>query len=285
MTEHQTRNFFWSYIGKLAGLLSVIWIGIQLYNYFFKDSYRIKALGSNYSFDLPSNIIRDLSDYNKLISIDSALRIDKPQSQFNSLIEFRKYPDYKWEKYNILGIYNRNKGNYLNYKNIWKFEIKNRGRKPIEDLKLELPFDGYYRITKQNEPTLNGSFSKQILLDNLQPSYVITMLVWAPESYTSIPEYDEEKTRLTHKYGWTKISYSREVRGIVAWNLKKDGMPIFFGIMFLIVILISIFVAGMNYYPIYQEQERKRKLEELNEMQRLKAEEEARQQNTTEDKK
>lgn len=276
MKEKNSKSLFWSSVGKLAGLLSVIWIIIQLYNYVFKDNYRIKILGNHYTFELPNIILKDLVNYNKMLAIDSARKVYKETSSFKTLKDFLNYNnhDYYLETYNKIGNYNSNISNYLNYKSTWTFEIKNRGKKPIEELKLELPFDGYYKIIRQNQPVINGLFTKQIILNDLQPSYEIKVTVWPIDVLSDMPEYQEEKTRVTHKYGWTNITYPKEVRGILAWNIRNDNIFTIIAVFVLIIILFIIFGAGMSYGPIYQEQERKRKLQEYNELEKIKKEEE-----------
>lgn len=285
MTQSKDPKSFWSIIGKLALVLSIFWILIQMYNNFLKrPDYAFDANGNHSVFEIPNEIKSILNEYISVLAIDSALVEDDNKlikesiSSLCKLIQNQNYQgklgiDYKIPHYKNLF---EAKKTFHEYNSYWWFTLTNTGNKPLEDLTLELPFDGYYAVNMKNEKVISGYYKQQIKIGELKPSYSVTIKVWSLNEFdNSYPDWDEEKTRFTHKYGWQKIEYPKEVKGILAWNSKNDNFPLVLFIFALIILFFVVFALGVEYGPKITEKEKKQKLKEFEKMAKLKDEEES----------
>lgn len=283
MTQSKDPKNFWSIIGKLALVLSISWILIQMYNNFLKrPDYAFDANGNHSVFELPNDLKMTLNEYINILAIDSALvendnkLVKDPISSLAKLIQNQNYQGKLGINYKIPHYKNlfEAKKVFHEYKSYWWFTLTNTGNKPLEDLTLELPFDGFFLINLKNENDISGYYRQQIKIGELKPSYSVTIKVWSVNEFdSSYPEWDEEKTRFTHKYGWQKIEYPKEVMGVLAWNSKNNNFPLFIFIFVLLILFVIIFALGAEYGPKITEKEKKRKLKELEELEKLKAEE------------
>lgn len=280
MTKEKKSNQFWSLLGKIALVLTVVWILIQMFNNFIKQpEYSIKAKGNYFKFQLPPEVNNRINEYANVLAIDSSFIEGKlSKKSISELIKISKDKkrqekigiDYKIPHYtNVF----RRKLNIEKYESFWVFTIKNEGNKPLEDLILELPFDGYFSVIMKNKKTFSKQFKRQIKIGELKPSYLSTIKVWSTNSYM-FPELDEEKTRITHKYGWEKINYPKEVSGILAWNSKNDNLPLILFVFILFILFILTYSYGLENGPKYAEKEKKKKMKELEDLMKLKEKEE-----------
>jgi hypothetical protein len=281
---NESKNLLWSIIGKLALVLSILWILIQLYNNFFKkQDYECEAIGNHSIFEIPVHLQKTLNEYINVLAIDSALietnnnkLIEKPISFLTKIIGNQNYQNELGIQYDVL-LYKQifeKKKDLEEYKSFWWFELTNSGNKPLEDLILELPFDGYYIINLANDKNIYGQYKHQIKIGELKTSYSVTIKVWRSDNLVfSDFEYDEEKTRFTHKYGSTEIKYPKEVSGILAWNSRNYNFPLIILIFILSLLYLIVFTLGVEYGPKITEKDNKKKLKEFEELQKLKAKE------------
>jgi hypothetical protein len=172
-----TNKFsFWTIFGKLATIVALIWGLTQLYTYYLKQDYIIAVTGDHFSFNIPPDINNVLSKYaNQLTNnetydqyftdkrridsiqdIERIIKKNKDDSETITLANIQYTFDYlsKYKHSNLSS----------NYKSYWRFNIKNDGNKPLEDLILELPFNGIYILSIQNELDVINEFTNQIKL-------------------------------------------------------------------------------------------------------------------------
>jgi hypothetical protein len=112
--------------------------------------------------------------------------------------------------------------NVLNkYTSLWYFVIENNGDKPLENLKLEVPMNGFYELVRPDSSSV-GNFKKSINIGELNPSYSAVIYIWVTAENTTIDNFFEsefldakkENSRVTHKYGYAKVDFSQGVNDI-----------------------------------------------------------------------
>lgn len=272
MTKKTTFNF-WSFLGKFALFVTFTWTVWQIYNSTLTNDYEFEATGNHSKYKPPNNYYSLIKNYESILLLDEAYReaINSRGISVNKLLsfaentknkEFLESFNYhkKWTKVINIPIYNYT----------WEFQIDNSGSKPLEELFVETPFDGYYRISRKNEEDIHGTFSKNIPIEKLKPGYSLGIRIWTNESF-GIDEYDEEKTRITHKFGYQPISYPMKVQGFSKWLISDYEFPIFFKVMILIFLFIITFLIGVSSYPKFAELEKQRKIDEYKKFEEAKA--------------
>jgi hypothetical protein len=241
MSDNKKESGLWGLIGKAGVIIALIWGAIQIYNFFFKtQDYSAEAKG-NHSFYDTSPI--HLEGFNKNIDnqalIKTIIERDGSLKSFHLDTLFAKYQnseDFKSNRIVLEGSDWETK-----FVSIWTFNIKNTGNKPLDELALEVPFKGAYKIVLPNNTSKTGNFNNQISIGELRPSYEVQIICWTVyESYDL--ESFENKSRFTHKNGWFSIKYPIEVSGFIAWNERNDNLPLF-GIVFILLILFFVSFA------------------------------------------
>ncbi|MFC1898284.1 hypothetical protein ACFLYJ_01805 [Candidatus Cloacimonadota bacterium] len=274
------QSNIWVIIGKFGVLLSVVWIIIQMINLFSKPKdFKMKIKGNHYSYSIAFKHQELIDEYKKILSLDKSytknvndngisiqklkefLESKKGTENYKFISDYQMYMDYK----SLIDI--------DEYNEVWTFNISNTGNKPVDDLLIEIPFKGFYELNSQKGESSKGEFKDRIEVGNLAPGYSVNVIAWVNNIYTTVPEYIEEKTRITHKYGWEKISYPMKAVGIVAWNIRNDNIPLAFTIVVILLFLMLSFAIGADYGPKYQKKEKERKINELKELEKMKEEE------------
>lgn len=247
--SENSKKDIWSYLGKIGMLVALIWGIIQIFNYFSKNKDFDAEVNGNHSFyeTSPKHRIAftNANEYKALVKTIISREGNLKTYELDTLLQ-----KIKSDNKSILHYELRNNLSELGfneyekeYNEIWTFSIKNTGDKPLEELALELPFNGSYKVILPNNVILEGDFKNKILVGELRPSYEANVVVWTSSysSYTSTSFEDEDKSRFTHKFGWFSIKYPVEVKGIYAWNKKYDDAPLMFAAM---IILMLIFILG-----------------------------------------
>jgi hypothetical protein len=250
MIEKKVDSSFWGYIGKAGVIVGLIWGGIQIFNYFFKAGEYESVAKGNHSFYETSPLHNEAylksTEYKALVrtiiekegalkdyNLDTLLLKLKGSNNSNE----KAYFDMYLHEQGIFAYTNQE------YSSIWTFSIKNTGNKPLEELALELPFDGTYKIILPNNVIKSNSFSNKIEIGELRPSYEANVYCWTKNSRT-FTEDDEEKSRFTHKNGWFSISYPVEVTGVYAWNKKLNDIPLTIGLGILAFLFMIVYAYG-----------------------------------------
>ncbi len=208
-------------------------------NYVLKSSeYVIVATGEYSNFSIPVDLTEQLEKFQKLLGHDeienqlNPSRSDtKPDSKTDEKgksisaelaeVEARtasialaiKLGSYLREGYPAELIRDIN-----SCSSFWEFTVDNKGNREVTDLKLELPFDGYYRIDRSGVSPQASKFTKNIPCGSLRPANTIKIVVWAKYPNLLI---DAERTRLTYPNGIAEISYPTKVTGVLAWLYRN----------------------------------------------------------------
>jgi hypothetical protein len=261
----------WGLIGKTAAFLSLIWVSVQLFNYFFHKDFKLNAIGTVSEFLLPNDIITELNkvgDYELFLKACDLLNVPLTEKTLvNKKINVDLYQLENDRRYP-----NPSK-NIANYSYIWWYTIINNGNKPVEDIQLELPFDGYFKIT-YSDSIKYGRFKNKVKLFTLYPGQNIKIILWQTFDYNSLSD-DKEKSRITHKNGITQIGYSIEKRGFWAWNERTYGTPLFVLIVLFLFLLVISFVLGADLGPKIEIWNKETKIKELQERKKLESDLEA----------
>jgi hypothetical protein len=264
VTPTKTKNKFWDYFGKFAALIALTWGSIQIMNFLFKKEYKANISGFHSEILLPTSnklVLPDIDKYEKEIIEDSIFKMviinrEKTKaSDFRNVNELSKYYEATRRNYSITtdNIYNfvipkvialnttainLNISELPKYSSLWTININNFGDKPLEDLFLELPFDGVYETTNSSDKTtVSGSYMKRINLSTLRPKYQISVKAWRINPFPDYPVYidyynDEKESRITHKYGSFAIEYP--IADTRFYNFcKKHDLLVFYSIMFI----------------------------------------------------
>jgi hypothetical protein len=80
-------------------------------------------------------------------------------------------------------------------------------------------------------------------------------------------EITEEKTRVTHKFGYEPVKYKVKLTGLLANIEKNDLWPFVF--MIITLSYLIIFYIGLFIGPNISDKEKKKKIEEFKELQKL----------------
>jgi hypothetical protein len=229
-----TATTTWSWIGKAATLVGLLWGSYQLLGLFKSSDYSIEAYGEHQAIIVPSPLITSFETFRNFINSDS---IETMLGRENELIRFvtashiRRYFDSAFPTEILSSL------KFTHSQ--WSFSIINDGSKEIRDPSLELPFDGFYSIIRNGKESASGAFTKSISLGAIRPENAVGVIVWTSSSSDA---YDERQTRITHADGSFDIDYSVPVRGILAWI--ENHSPIVLSLLFtLAIILAAILLA------------------------------------------
>lgn len=233
----KSSSSFWSWIGKIATLVGLLYGLVQLLGLFNRPEYSIEVYGEHYDIIFPDSFQFQLD------KLKQSLNSDSIQARLPEKARVGRYDVYRAINDYFVNAFPSDLENSIkDIKSIWFFKIINDGTKEVGDLNLELPFEGRYMLKRSGQNNSSGLFQNLIPIGSLRPSNELTIIVWS-EEYTS--SYDEKDTRVTHPNGLTAINYPVTVRGIVAWNERNYGRPLILSIVVLILLFLGIFYLGV----------------------------------------
>ena len=244
-SESSAARFF-RVLTAICAVIGAVWVVVQISNYFFPADYKLEAYGDSVGVQWPvltkdnqeklkrlqegisdeelKKIVPGLSDLdrNKLSeSFKELARSNPPRDLINQFKEIRA---------------------------IWWFTIRNVGRKEVTNAQLELPFDGLYVITQNNEGSELTPFKKTIPIASLRPTNSANVIVWTYDiegspnpSNLAVDDdlfnynYIAKDTRVTHPNGMVGIEYPIRSRSLLVTIVTAS---LFHAILFLIVIML-----------------------------------------------
>lgn len=246
--ETESRNSkFWGTIGKLGVLVALVYGVIEIVTFFTKsDDYEAKAHGEHSFYETAppfQHQVDRLIEYRALLRTPRYATDNIKVADIDSMIESAKK-----DVANPFNLFSSsiNVARYdvqpPNFNSLWSFSIENTGNKPIEGLVLEVPFDGYFKVSRPGDSTRSGMFEKRIEIGDLRPSYEAKIICWGKDdSYFS--SIDEEKTRFTHKNGWFTVQYPTIATGFYAWLVKHDlSLSLFLSIFLTLFAMFGVFM-------------------------------------------
>jgi hypothetical protein len=104
---------------------------------------------------------------------------------------------------------------------IWWITVRNTGRKEVQDLSIELPFDGLYQVEKMGATSVVTNFQRIVDVGSLRSANEVTVIVWAGPAFFPRSTWCARdvygQTRVTHPDGVVRIQYTETVSGFQAW--------------------------------------------------------------------
>lgn len=149
-TEKQNR--VWSIIGKIALVLGIIWVFIQMYSYLTKNDVEIEAQVFYGSFSIPEGI---------------------------------------FDFYSSEGCTAKLAYEYSKLRAYWHTVITNTGEIEADSIRLTLPMTEFIRIVRENGDTTFRASGDQISLGNLQPKESIVVQAWCDNTIVGLLHADK----------------------------------------------------------------------------------------------
>jgi hypothetical protein len=202
----------WEAVGKFATILGVIYLGIQIFDY-FQDDYQISATIKRSFFILPAFYQEET---------DKVLDYINNKNTDGNIINKKFITDFFTDFYDYLG-----KLCGITY--IWEIEIVNEGYKEIADLELSLPLiKGFYEIWGKTEGEDKGYKKIEngaIKLKSIKPKRTERIALWTyPSDDPHRDYYFQEETTLSHSNGSVDITYIGKKQSFESINLIKDNV-------------------------------------------------------------
>jgi len=235
MAEQKRVNRFFGWVGKFSLIVALIWGLIQIFSFFSASDYSITVDGEHSFWELPESFKRELVDLKYSVIYDSLETLlpiigdeKKRKKTARSLYEyFHSQIDSAFDY------------DFRYVRSIWSFKLRNEGKKEIKDLRLELPFDGFYNLKGSGEGPISSKFSKNIKVGDLRPSNEYYVTVWSEQTSESFYEND---TRVTYENGIITIRYPAKVTGLLAWFARNKEFLLLFP--FVVALVLGVFFGG-----------------------------------------
>jgi hypothetical protein len=209
--------FRWETIGKIGVLLSIIWVSVQLFNYFSSTTGKIRATMKSSKFILPALIEKNMftSLPNEIINSLNKLNSDRDTSlkQFRGALfkyeRLKHFHDYLTSK-----ITNYDYNNFKYYRYFWTINLINPSSKLVQSINVDIETDGYYQLISQDDSSTASFYTHNIQIGDLRPQNKATLFVWS--SYTS----EVKKVKINYKDGFIIPEEIKEVTGFYGWLSK-----------------------------------------------------------------
>lgn len=130
-------------------------------------------------------------------------------------------------------------GERMQMQSVWRFNVKNEGAQEVQDLVFELPFRGFYQVSKPGQTgapkAAVADFNRQIQIGSLSPAKEIAVTVWSDVPAT---EDLERETRLNLQGGNVAIEYPVKVHGVMAWLERSKGAAALLALIVLLLVFL-----------------------------------------------
>jgi hypothetical protein len=218
----------WAAVAAIAAILAVV---VAILPYLKGDEYKIDASGDYAPFSVPEFFNDKFKSY--LASIDSETLRGKMESEHSSVNIDLAPQSHNLARY-FEGILNSNDiAELQGIRFLWTFSVGNRGSKEVTDLRLELPFEGYYTLYRLGEKPFFSGFKRVITIGSIRPSNNISVLVWSTDDPSTTLQ---DSSRITHPNGVVNIRYPVRVSGAIGWIYNSILIQaVLCGILFLLI--------------------------------------------------
>lgn len=215
MGEDQSSNKIneiWSLIGKLGTIIGLVLGLVQLCSFVIIPEYNLEAKGTYYEQELPFPITKEIERLDKIVNPGYKHKIRLRNTVAFSNSTTAAISNSINDSFSAVIT---NASIIEQYKNRWHYTIKNTGKKEVVDMKMELPYKGYYYIEKTEGAYKLSYFNKVVSLGSLRPLNEIAVNMWTSDDYSY--GSSTQDIRITHPSGVFKVSYSKCVTGFIAW--------------------------------------------------------------------
>lgn len=209
--------FRWETVLKLAAILSIIWISIQLVNYFSSSTEKISATIKSSAFYLPATIVKNMFTYLPTEINDSLFELNS--GKVNSLKQYKEstfqlgrikqFRDYLTSKITNLDYYK-----FKEYRYLWTINISNHSSLTVQSINVDIDEDGFYQLISQENNMTSAFYNHNILIGELRPQNKVTLFIW------SIYPSEVAKVKINHKDGFLIPEQIKEVTGFYSWLTK-----------------------------------------------------------------
>ncbi len=239
MEKKSFKIDFWHWFGIIAFFGLALYTSFLLYDYLYTLKLPKVSVEGNYSrYENPFEGIKP-NRVTEIITIDSIRKIlgNCPQKDIASAQIY--YLVYQTVKENY-------RSQFGKYKTFWEFTITNRSEKNITRAYLQLPFEGIYRIMRQNEWEEIREFRHRIFPEIIYAGEKLKIYVWTTEPLSDYIGYLKEKTFFEYYGGAIDVVYPVQVRGLLAWNIKLQNKPALILAAIIVLFLAIIIVVFYN---------------------------------------
>ncbi len=178
MQKQNTKSsIFWSWIGKFSVLVGATWVVLQMFQFFFAEDIKVDAFGTFSLYGIPDTIRTAINQFESSLPNPTALRVKelkrRMQAARNEVQDGSEEPLQLEVAEAILKHFNTHYPKHLIQvlkvlQTTLSFEVHNNGNKKVASLNLELPFQGFYRMSRTElSNDLIGSFDRQIHIGSL----------------------------------------------------------------------------------------------------------------------
>jgi hypothetical protein len=137
-----------------------------------------------------------------------------------------------------------------NIRSQWIFTLRNSGDNQVEQVKLVVPFNGYYTVRFPSDSTAAGSFKKIIGIGNLDPLSTASLTVLGDATLIDQHNFsystDLDEIRVTHKVGSTTVVFPAKTTGVLAWIHRNWSTFAFVGVFNLLVFSIVLLAMALT---------------------------------------
>jgi len=255
-----SKKWNWNLIWGGGVAIGTLIIAIPIMLSWFKSSeYKITATGDYFDFAIPSFLLNDLEKFDRDLwntkfgeefppvetkdqkdpsakntsSVKEEKALKQPPNNSKNILIIHDVASYLYDKYP------RDSINKLdNFKAYFQFSIENTGSREVTELKLELPFNGYYSLLRKGEKPKSLLFVNNIEIGSLRPANSVTVVVWTNQIFFTS---DVKKARVTYPNGVVDVEYPEKVTGFLAWlGSNSVGLTAAFSALLFMVTLYLI---------------------------------------------
>jgi hypothetical protein len=220
----------WPAVAAIAALLTVVIATLPLVK---GDTYKIYANGDYAPFSVPAFFDQKLKNYVGSIDyerISDVLNAERSSPHMDLTMQSRRISKYLE---GLIG--EKDIAELRGIRSIWTFSVSNKGAKEVTDLRLELPFDGYYALSRLGEEPRFSNFTRVIPIGSIRPSNDISVLVWS--TYEPSPTV-QGLSKINHPNGVVDIEYPTRVSGLISWFYRSMSLQV---TLYLIIFLVIVY--------------------------------------------
>jgi hypothetical protein len=215
------------FLKTAAAVVGVIWTGVQIYEWIFAPSGKLKADVSFGVYRNPPAFEESIGSLHRLLKLDDStlqkiynINLFKGTTADNVARFLRIYTDVISHTVDEF-----ERGEISNSEGYWNLDILNSGEKEVKNIQIKIPW--YSCAVATFEDGTKKIFRKDGVLQigDLQPSQKVNVFAWT-KILPSRSYFDDVK--IHHSDGLATIHFFVPVTGI--WAFLKEYWPLLFGL-------------------------------------------------------
>jgi len=223
----------WARVGQIAVILTALWTILQIYTYFYSKDAQIEATAEFGAFSPPDAWVQQLLNVDKNPSIAEIVKLVPKEEKISDDTAFNIKSLFREQKPSSQALVDQ----LIPLKSYTVFTITNSGNREAQDIKVELPGEGFYTLDRAGEPRKVGKFDHVIAVGNLHPGNELILTSWNDVSMDE--GYYRRRSRVSHTNGVATVEFVPQLEGfewlfhqypLVLWILLL-GWTLFVGIL------------------------------------------------------